>query len=135
MPPDRELVRQWLERANADLRAATVLAADPSLSSEACFHCQQAVEKALKAYLTFKGSEFEYVHAIAYLTDLCAEQDDGFDRFRDLAEPLTRYAVGFRYPRSSSDPNPRETKDALVVAEQICRFVLDRLPPQVYPTA
>jgi HEPN domain-containing protein len=33
--------RQWVQRAEADLRAA----------SEALFHCQQAAEKYLKAFL------------------------------------------------------------------------------------
>lgn len=46
MPPELELVRQWLERASADQRAASVLAGDPLLTSEVCFHCQQSVEVA-----------------------------------------------------------------------------------------
>ena len=45
--------RAWLSKAEADLRGATVdLAADPPLLEDALFHCQQAAEKALKAFLT-----------------------------------------------------------------------------------
>jgi len=135
MPPELELARQWLERASADLRAATLLAADASLTGEVCFHCQQAVEKAIKAYLTFKEIEFEYVHSIVYLLDLSAEGDEGFEQFQQFAEPLTQYAVRFRYPRSGSDPTPHEAREALAAAEQIVTFVLQRLPPQTHPTS
>ena len=40
--------RQWLHRAQADLRIARLALNDrPPLTSEALYHCQQAVEKAL----------------------------------------------------------------------------------------
>ena len=43
----------WLSKARNDLRAARVLlAADPPLPGDAAFHCQQSVEKSLKAFLT-----------------------------------------------------------------------------------
>jgi hypothetical protein len=41
----------WLRKAEGDLRAATVdLGAEPPLVDDALFHCQQAVEKALKGF-------------------------------------------------------------------------------------
>jgi HEPN domain-containing protein len=133
MPPELELVRQWLERASADLRAAKILATDTSLTSEVCFHGQQAVEKALKAYLTFTGIEFEYVHSIVYLLDLSAEGEGGFEQFRPSADALTHYAVRFRYPRSGPNPTPGDAREALSAAEQVVAYVLKRLPPQTHP--
>jgi len=133
MPPELELVRQWVERAQADLRAATVLETDPSLTSEVCFHCQQAAEEALKAYLTFKGIEFEFVHSIVYLLDLATEEDRAFERFRNSAESLTQYAVRFRYPQSTAAPTPNDAKEALTVAQEVISFVIQRLPSQISP--
>jgi len=56
MPHDPALAaetRAWLEKAADDLAAAGVdLAAQPPLRGDAAFHAQQAVEKALKAFLT-----------------------------------------------------------------------------------
>ena len=43
--------RAWLLRSEEDLAAAAVLAAPATLRS-ALFHCQQAAEKSLKAFLT-----------------------------------------------------------------------------------
>ena len=52
MPHDPQRVqdtRAWLRRAQSDLRAAEIdLTAQPALSGDAAFHCQQAAEKALK---------------------------------------------------------------------------------------
>jgi len=55
--------RAWFRRMEDDLRAAEVdLAADPPLVADALFHCQQAVEKALKGFLTWHDRPFRKVH-------------------------------------------------------------------------
>src|SRR5919199_4528664 len=51
--------RGWIERAVNDLRGAQIdLAASPPLVEDALFHCQQATEKLLKAFLTFHNQPF-----------------------------------------------------------------------------
>lgn len=50
-----EEIRAWLLKALHDLESAEWLLARPEpLCSAAGFHCQQASEKALKAYLTWR---------------------------------------------------------------------------------
>ena len=45
--------RAWLEKASMDLRSARVdLEATPPIVGDALFHCQQAIEKTIKAMLT-----------------------------------------------------------------------------------
>ena len=63
MTPKLELVREWLVKADTDLRSAKALAklADP-IRDTACFHCQQTVEKALKALLTLEKVPRDPVH-------------------------------------------------------------------------
>ncbi len=53
--PDRitqKLVKEWLQKADPDIRLAEFLLTEntPFLDA-AAFHCQQAVEKYLKAFL------------------------------------------------------------------------------------
>ena len=64
MPPDPVRVadtRAWLEKAEQDLRSAQAdLAFAPPIMGDAVFHCQQAVEKALKAFLTWHDRPFRY---------------------------------------------------------------------------
>ena len=53
---NQELLRSWLTKATSDLRSAKVLASaeDPVLDT-AIYHCQQAAEKAVKAFLVHCG--------------------------------------------------------------------------------
>lgn len=54
-----QLVRDWLIRARQDLKAAHVLAAGPEpLLDTAIYHCQQAAEKAVKAWLQSRDDPF-----------------------------------------------------------------------------
>jgi HEPN domain-containing protein len=47
--------RQWLIKSQRDLKAAYVLLNnEESLLDAVVYHCQQAAEKALKAYLTYQ---------------------------------------------------------------------------------
>jgi hypothetical protein len=66
--------REWLEKAAVDLRSAQALI-DADIASSALFHCQQAVEKTFKAFLTWHGVPFRRVRSLSTpnpLTDLMA---------------------------------------------------------------
>ena len=49
---DKIIVEEWLRFANNDLEAVRILSSHHPMQLEIiCYHCQQAAEKALKAYL------------------------------------------------------------------------------------
>jgi HEPN domain-containing protein len=103
----------WLETTWSCWRRSSRLPSSRRRSS--AFHAQQAVEKALKAWLSFRGLTYPRLHHLKNLFDLVEEQDPaGVLRFRGL-ERLTPYAVQFRY----DDPDPAGVTDDLreVVAE------------------
>ena len=61
--PEEEVVRKivgdWLYKADLDIRSAeALLLQDAPLFFPSCFHSQQAAEKYLKAYLTWRQIEF-----------------------------------------------------------------------------
>ena len=135
MSPELELVNHWLQIAENDLRAAQVdLDVNPPLVEDACFHCQQVVEKVLKAFLTFHGIEFEKSHEIEYLLDLCIGKTSSFEQVRDIAGPLTSYAVRIRYPYPGPPLTLDEARETLSVARQVWNFVLPLLPREVHPS-
>ncbi len=134
MSPQQELVRQWLQKVVLDLRGARLaLTADPPLCESVCFQSQQAVEKGLKAFLVYKDVEFEWTHRIRYLLDVCVKHDTAFEQWYDEAEPLTSYAVEFRYPHPIPPPTVSESEIALDVAQRLYEFVLQRLPEETHP--
>ena len=135
MSPEMELVQEWLECARDDVRTAELaLQGDPPVCTTACFHSQQAVEKALKAFLIWQDIDFEWSHEIAYLLGLCAARDSSFQRWCASAEPLTDYAVWSRYPGESPDPTAQTARAALEVARGVYGFVLQRIPGEAHPS-
>lgn len=68
MPPEYELVREWLKIAARDLRVAHVLLnMEPASCEDVGFHCQQAFEKLLKGFLTHHHVHFEKIHDLDIL--------------------------------------------------------------------
>ncbi|MBI4644340.1 MAG: HEPN domain-containing protein [Deltaproteobacteria bacterium] len=135
MPLDPVLVadtHSWLRKASTDLRAAQHdLAASPPLLADAAFHCQQAVEKSLKAFLMWHGVPFRKTHSLEELGEQCLDLDATLRKQVDRAVPLTEYAWKFRYPGDPEEPTLQETQEALEVAHEIHKAILGRLPLEV----
>ena len=87
----------------------------------ACFHCQQAVEKFLKAYLIYKKADFPRIHQLDLLRTLCIQQEQRFTEFE--VGDFENYAVRNRYPHDSLLPTLQETKDLYLLACNIKFFV------------
>ena len=137
MPHDPELVaeaRGWLTKAKADLDAASFEAtADPPFVSDMVFHAQQAVEKSLKAFLTWHQQPFRKTHNLEELGEQCLRLDAGIQVVIDRAVPLTEFAWRFRYPGEPEDPSREEADDALATARDVYEAILARLPEDVRP--
>jgi len=132
MQPELELVKLWVDRARTDLLSAEAdLAYKTPIVEDACFHCQQAVEKILKAFLVFHGVEFEYTHQIERLIEQCVRLNPSFARLHDTADQLTVYAVRFRYPYTGPLPTLDHVRRLLSIAQETCNFVFDRLPREL----
>ena len=125
-------VKEWLEKARNDLLSARILIEhDPPVLETASFHCQQAVEKALKAFLVWKTVPFDKVHSLVYLLDLCEVEEPGFTSLREGAETLAPYSVTVRYPGEVLAVSPEEAQEALAITEAVWGFVLTLLPSEL----
>jgi len=125
-PKDREYILKWYEKADHDIRnARMVLSYEPLILDTACFHCQQSVEKYLKAYLFYKGEKIPKIHDLTKLRKACADLDADFDLidFKDL----NAYAVEARYPDNFIEPSADETKEYLQIAEDVKKLVLNKV--------
>jgi HEPN domain-containing protein len=126
--PASELAREWLVRAERDLRVARYLLTMPDPPPESIgFHAQQCAEKALKGFLAFHRVHFGRRHDLNYLIDLCAPLDRDFEQFRAEADELTPYAVEFRYPDALPLVPLEPTRAAVDTADRIYAFVVTRI--------
>jgi HEPN domain-containing protein len=117
----------WFIKANDDLREAEfVLTATPPFIGSSLFHSEQAVEKAVKGFLTW--------HEIAFTTDdleqlrsLCTQVDAELgDTLRHI-DQLTEYAWRFRYPNDLAEPTFDQATETLRLAARVVGAVLARV--------
>lgn len=120
----------WLDKAANDLKNAEIILASstefPPLDT-VCFHCQQATEKYIKAFLVYHGKKFPFSHNLADLVVICMQVDLAFASIQRKAETLTPFAVEIRYPDDFYMPTREEADEAFAIATEIKKFVVARL--------
>ena len=130
MTPEQLLLdetREWVHRAQEDLRAVDLL---NELPAEALFHCQQAAEKFMKAYLTFHQVPFRKTHELEEVGTACANVDPGLGSALDPSYVLSLYAWKFRYPGAQYEPHAKDVELARALAQSVRDEILRRLPSE-----
>ena len=97
MPDYKSEATRWLRQAEQDLNDASYNK-DGARFNISCFLCQQASEKAIKAFLYLKEAEDVWGHS---LIDLCEDAkifDMFFDTIKSEARQLDKYYELTRYP-------------------------------------
>lgn len=109
----------WLTYAQADLHVAQLLAADASVPGRiACFHAQQAAEKALKAALVATGTPFKKTHDVVVLAGLTTVELFAALNKLDIAV-LQPWAVDGRYPGDLPDATARQAQTVVSAATEV----------------
>jgi HEPN domain-containing protein len=98
MAPKSPLLLQWMQKAEEDWEAAMLLSPLPTQASTTCFHCQQCIEKLLKAALLSHGAEIPKIHDLGSLSLRLSQVDSSWQWDPDVLELLTTAAVASRYP-------------------------------------
>lgn len=88
----------WLYHSHQDNLAAKLLSDDVRCYNAVAFHCQQCIEKALKAYLLYKTRRLYDGHNLTWLCRQAANIDTHFMRWLSKCSNLNRYYIETRYP-------------------------------------
>ncbi len=129
MSEETEIAKQWLAKATSDL-----LNADNNLKAEnipydtVCFHCQQAAEKILKAYLVARGKEYPISHDLLLILEQITSLDPKAEQLRDTLILLMPYAVEVRYPDDYSMPSAEDTRQARQAAQEVHDWLKETCP-------
>lgn len=100
MPHDSDHVRDWLWKAENDLKAAKAIShyyEDPPTDT-ICYHSHQVVEKCLKAVLLFFDADLVKVHDLIEILNLCIQHEPDLNAFRESLETLNQYYIEAKYP-------------------------------------
>ena len=107
--PSRSEAVAWIAKARDDLEVANLVEGSQlGVSWAACFHAQQAAEKALKAILVLRGIDFPRSHALERVAALLPPDDQAQFKLEQLAE-LSPWAVAGRYPEDVANPTKAHT--------------------------
>ena len=119
-------IRQWVLKANEDLLVVNKLTEFEFIAtSSVCFHCQQAAEKFLKAFLISRGIDIKKTHNIEFLLAECSDFD--FDFSEIDPKNLSDFGVDVRYPGDMYTPSIKETIEHKEIAFRIKKVVEKKL--------
>jgi HEPN domain-containing protein len=132
MPDHKSEGARWLRQARQDMEDADFLREGKRFNL-ACFMGQQAAEKAVKAFLYYRGAEDVWGHS---LIDLCEDAklfEMFFDVIKGEARQLDKYFEITRYPGYLPSGIPSEAFDvidadrSIELAQMVVDFVGERV--------
>src|SRR3990170_192619 len=97
------------------------------------FLYQQATEKALKAFLFFKGEEELFTHSVKDLIDIAVDYERVFENVKS-AKDLDRYYIPTRYPNGLAGNVPAEFFDKpeeCESAQKLARSVINLVEKKI----
>jgi HEPN domain-containing protein len=129
------LIRQWVEKAEEDIRTAEYLRTMPENCpyGTICFHAQQCVEKYIKALLVWRSIDFPRIHDIGELVALLPEEAS-LPLTGEEQEGLTDYAVISRYPGDWEPLGQTEAEQAVALACKVRAVIRSALPQEATGT-
>lgn len=121
-----ERAKDWLREAYEDLKSCRILI-EGGQYHHACFHAQQAAEKALKAALIALGY-FERGHSVTHLFRRLSELVKVPEDLANRARILDQYYIPPRYPNAFDSGAPadyytrEQAEEAMKLAWEVVEF-------------
>lgn len=120
--------RQLLAAARNDWRAMEGMA-DPGVFADEIFgfHAQQAVEKALKAWLALLDIEYPRTHDLSLLLNILQDHGQSVASLYEMIE-LNAYAVQYRYEAFDAVGDPLDRKAVNIRVKELLRVIQTKIP-------
>ncbi|MBI5217935.1 MAG: HEPN domain-containing protein [Bacteroidia bacterium] len=124
-----DTIKKWITVADHDLGTAIIVYHQiPKYKETIAFHCQQAVEKYLKAFLIFLDVEFKRSHDLMYLLGLISDKVEISDELFEKATTLKSFAVQIRYPDIIIDLSDEELQVSISITKEFRAIILGKMP-------
>ena len=121
---ESDRARSLLTVAGRDLKALKGMGDPETFADEIFgFHAQQAIEKALKAWITVLGEDYPLIHNLARLLAILEEKGCNIEAFWDLVE-YTAFAVAFRYESEDLTSEPLNRPEAVERVQGLLAHVI-----------
>jgi HEPN domain-containing protein len=122
---DNELdVNDWISSAQEDLDGIALTSQVPLLANT-CYHCGQAVEKMLKAYIIAKTNELTKTHDLVSLVTKCERSSPDFGKLKNTCAEISTFST-IRYP-PKKDLTKQEMEETIKNTHEIVDFTMSKL--------
>lgn len=133
MKRNEEQALRWFDQAVHDFEVAKSNF-NAGFYSDACFMCEQAAQKALKAYIIYQGRRYVWERSIQELARFSMEYEKEFEKIIEAGMILDRYYITTRYPNALAPPatpyksyTEKDASEAKSLAEKIVEMVRNKL--------
>lgn len=128
-----EQTRLWIRQARTDLVLADMVLASGQVDPDpACYHAQQAAEKALKAVLVFLQVQYPFTHELDAIREHLPLGWAVRAEFRNLKK-LSDWSFKARYPGGWAPPTRADATEATRLARAIYESALRDLQAHGFP--
>lgn len=124
-PQPKAEAERWLAQARSELAFARIGVRE-GFYAQACFHCQQSAEMALKALHYLGGARLVIGHSLVELLAPMVEKHPGLAALRSAAARLDQLYIPTRYPNGLPGGVPAEVfsrEQAEEAARQATQFI------------
>lgn len=123
-----EEIKEWIEKADHDLGSAKIIYLHlPDYFDTIAFHCQQAVEKYIKAILIYHKIDFIRSHDLVYLLDLLSRTIEIDELNFKKAFTINNFGVQIRYPNKIIKLTKEELEAAIRIADEFRNFAVKQI--------
>ena len=117
----------WYDKAQKDLRGAQILFESDADNSLVAFHCQQAIEKALKGYILKTTKELLDGHSLIFLIRRASRFDEEIHKYNKDCAFVNQFYIETRYPADIPDEvDEIEVKECLETAVFVLNHIFDK---------
>jgi len=113
---------KWFAFAKDDIESAEILIRENKYNI-ACFHAQQAAEKALKGFLINNNIMLPRTHNLVELINMCSNINYSFIKYIQKMAILNQFYIATRYPDAVLGIGP--DKDTAVKSIKFAKEIFD----------
>ena len=125
---DSKRYNDWYDKARHDLDGARILLKEGALYDLAAFHCQQSIEKALKAYILLRSGRLVDGHNLTWLCRQAKKCHKGFQQWFEESADLNQCYIETRYPADvDREITYKMVQDFYIMARDMYRFIFEQV--------
>ena len=124
--PDSKRYMDWVGKADSDLKSALILFEHEGDYGIVAFHCQQAIEKLLKAFLLKSLGELIEGHSLIFLCKRASLFDINVKSFLKDCAYINQFYIETRYPSDIPMVMVKdEAEECIVITKSIFKYIME----------